>query len=134
MARNSRPTASASWIVANAAFHAAGFAETAWAVSVTGPATMPGCPVAAIASMSGNPLVNMYGWYCSAASSSQTAPRAIWSARRRPADSRSAAQEKTRGAGSRRSVACADGGNSKVANAASRAGQHDGKSRARGAR
>jgi hypothetical protein len=53
------------------------------AAQVTGPDTKPGLPgaVLKITSLT-KALLNMYGWYCKAASSSQITPRVSCSARR----------------------------------------------------
>ena len=77
-------------MVANPAFHAA----TSWVISrsahMAGVRTMAGFPSAADSSTwVTNPRLNMYGWYCRAASSSHTSPSAICRPRRQPPESRS---------------------------------------------
>ena len=120
MARQSRPAASASWTVANSAFHGTTWPAISRDIASAGPDTKAGSPIPdGISIMAGNARVNMTGWYCSAASSSQTRPRATCRPRRIPADSRSAILASTGRPPSRRSVACDEGGKNKTAKAAS---------------
>src|ERR1035441_5084612 len=84
--RHSRPTASSSWMVANAALKAAVSCPISWLDSMTGLARSAGLPMAdGLITWLTNDLLNINGWYCNAASSSQAPPRAICSARRPPA-------------------------------------------------
>ena len=112
-------------MVANAAFHA----TTSWAMirvaSDACAASRAGFPMLAGASTPvTKPRLNMNGWNCSAASSSQTTPSPICRPRRAPADFRSAAHARPRrsvpgrSVPARRSVVCDDGGKNKVPNAA----------------
>ena len=90
------------------------------AVAAAGPASSAGLPMLAGSSTVVTKFrLNMYGWYCSAASSSHIRPSAICRPRRRPAASGSAAQASAGPvAAGRRSVACDEGGRNKVAKAA----------------
>ena len=89
--RHSSATARANWMVANAAFHATRLCSISRLAYKTGPLTGSGLPVAeADRILVGNARLNMKGWYCNAASSNHSRPRAIWSRRRKPVDVRSA--------------------------------------------
>ncbi len=76
--RHSSPAARASWMVANRALNATSLCSISCPANVTGCATKPGLPApAGSMTCAGNARLNMYGWYCRAASSSQMTPRAI---------------------------------------------------------
>src|SRR5215469_2348985 len=80
---NTRPTAMDSWMRAKAVLAATMWSAIRWADQVMGVAMGAGLP-AAVGPMilATKPVLNMYGWNCSAASSSHTRPSMICRARR----------------------------------------------------
>ena len=97
--RQAIPRASSSCMVANAALITARWCPTRRASQVIGLATTAGLPWAVAPIIWLKPVVNMEGWYCSRASSSQLAARPSWSHRRLSGASERAARVALRRSG-----------------------------------